>query len=293
MTYKLLLALAMSAVVLVGCRASKPEVENNMQSRLAALVYQGGDYKLTPLEEKRMNQMSRDAQPSRLHQLCASRDATVAQIQEVLDLGADVNEKSFWVKWTPLMGAAMYTENPEVISVLLEAGADVNAKGGGGMTALMLAVEKTNPEVVTMLLEAGADVNARNHGTRTPLMLAVGTTNLEVISILLRAGADVNARDDHDTTPLMWTIGNTNPEVLTLLLKADADVNAKNVLGRTLLMFEAEHNTNPEVISVLLRAGADVNARDNYGKTALDWAKDNESIKGTQALKELEEATNP
>lgn len=45
--------------------------------------------------------------------------------------------------------------------------------------------------------------------------------------------------------------------------------------------------------SVLLKAGSDVKAKNNGGKAALDCAKNNESIKGTQAMKELEEATNP
>ncbi len=86
---------------------------------------------------------------------------------------------------------------------------------------------------------------------------------------------------------------NENPEVITVLLKAGAEVNASADYGETPLMRAAEKNTNPEVITVLLKAGADVNAKNNGGKTALDYAKDNEDIKGTQAMKELEEATNP
>jgi ankyrin repeat protein len=61
----------------------------------------------------------------------------------------------------------------------------------------------------------------------------------------------------------------------------------------TPLMDAARRNPNPEVISVLLKAGADVNTKDNEGKTALDYAKENEELKGTQAIKELEAATNP
>jgi len=70
-------------------------------------------------------------------------------------------------------------------------------------------------------------------------------------------------------------------------------VNARNREGSSPLMIAARHNKNPEVITVLLKAGADVKAKNNDGKTALDCAKNNESIKGTQAMKELEEATNP
>jgi ankyrin repeat protein len=47
---------------------------------------------------------------------------------------------------------------------------------------------------------------------------------------------------------------------------------------------------NPEVISLLLRAGADPDLRDDYGKTALDYARKNELLQGTDALKALKAA---
>ncbi len=114
---------------------------------------------------------------------------------------------------------------------------------------------------------------------------------LAVVSVAL-LGEQASGTPTEDLLSLCKNSSTTSLQIAAAL-KAGADVNAKKEGDWTSLMLAAEHNTNPEVISVLLRAGADVNARDNYGKTALDWAKDNESIKGTQALKELEEATNP
>ena len=68
------------------------------------------------------------------------------------------------------MNAAWSNENPEVITVLLKAGAEVNASADYGETPLMRAAEKnTNPEVITVLLKAGADVNAKNNGGKTAL----------------------------------------------------------------------------------------------------------------------------
>ena len=62
-------------------------------------------------------------------------------------------------------------------------------------------------------------------------------------------------------------------------------------LGWTSLFHAAMYSENPEVISVLLKAGADPNAKDEFGKTVLDYAKENESIKGTPVYWKLNEAS--
>ena len=57
-------------------------------------------------------------------------------------------------------------------------------------------------DVIALLLEAGADVNARSGGGRVPLHSAAGSGSLEHVSLLLKAGADVNARDGVGNTLL-------------------------------------------------------------------------------------------
>ena len=53
----------------------------------------------------------------------------------------------------------------------------------------------------------------------------------------------------------------------------------------------AYNNPNQKVLTVLLEAGTNAKAKSNEGKTALDYARENEALKGTQALKLLEEKT--
>ena len=61
--------------------------------------------------------------------------------------------------------------------------------------------------------------------------------------------------------------------------------------GATPLMY-ATNGDNPEVmITAFLKAGADAKAKDSDGKTALDYAQANAKLKGTDALKKLEEAS--
>ncbi len=55
-------------------------------------------------------------------------------------------------------------------------------------------------------------------------------------------------------------------------------------------MWAARHNENPEVIMALLKAGANAKAKDSKEKTAFDYAKANKMLKGTDALRQLQEA---
>ena len=194
------------------------------------------------------------------------------------------------------------------IQEALVAGANPNAKNNDGITALMAAAEKNSPKAVSVLLKAGADINAKTNVDKhrasmratfrgpendvplllandfdinekikdgvTALMLAAAKNkNPKVVSILLKAGADINAKTSEGYTALMLAVANNkNSEVISVLLKGGADANSKilsgTLQGVTVLMIGAVRNT-PKVLSTLLRAGADVNAQNYDGRTAL------------------------
>ena len=93
---------------------------------------------------------------------------TSQQIQAAIDQGADLKALDPKYSMTPLMYAATFSQNPEVIAVLLTAGADLKAQNKDGMTALMYAAEhNANPGVITMLLKAGADGKAKDRQGNT------------------------------------------------------------------------------------------------------------------------------
>lgn len=180
---------------------------------------------------------------------------------------------------------------PEILNVIENA--DVNALDENRSTPLHWAVTVT-PEIVAMLLKAGADVNARSGvGFKfRPLHQAVAGTPTtgtpEIVAMLLKADADVNARDGSNATPLHWAKYGT-PEIVEMLLKAGADVNARDQTGLTPLHTAAGAGT-PEIVEMLLKAGADGSARDESGETPFERAKTNTRLANTNAFWELNDA---
>jgi ankyrin repeat protein len=56
-------------------------------------------------------------------------------------------------------------------------------------------------------------------------------------------------------------------------------------------MLAARYSKNPEDLRILLEAGADAKAKDKLGMTAFDYAKANEKLRGTEALRMLQKAS--
>jgi ankyrin repeat protein len=120
----------------------------------------------------------------------------------------------------------------------------------------------------------------------------VKTGTPQDVQTAINNGADVNVKNTWGFTPLLYASQyNENPEVFTVLLKAGANLEDRTPYGRNALMVAVVYEEPASVIMVLLNAGANAKAKDLFGKTALDYAKDNEKLKGTDALKKLEEAS--
>ena len=95
----------------------------------------------------------------------------------------------------------------KIASLLLEAGANKNAKADEGKTALMLAAEKGHVEIARLLLEAGANKDLQEFDDygyhNTALMYAAGNGHVETTRLLLEAGLGKNQRNRDGYTALM------------------------------------------------------------------------------------------
>lgn len=182
---------------------------------------------------------------------------------------------------TPLQWAMDYSQNPAVVKTLLDAGANPNSTAKGlrsGLTPLHEAAESGHAGIVGMLLEAGAEADAkRSHGT-TPLHQAVDYGHAAIVSVLLEAGADPNAPQNDGVTPLHQAVSCDRGvsrsqrfpgvEIAETLLAKGADPDASADGGRTPLHW-ASIAGHAEEARILVKAGADVKAKDEDGNTAL------------------------
>jgi hypothetical protein len=124
---------------------------------------------------------------------------------------------------TPGPNGKSRTSNIELAMTLLERGADPN-EGDGNHTPLMIAVAGDNMPLVRLLLEKGANVQARDKDGQTPLFYA--GDSVEATALLLEKGANPNDTDKELRTPLMSA---RTLEVAKLLVNKGATINAKDI----------------------------------------------------------------
>ncbi|MCL2450097.1 MAG: ankyrin repeat domain-containing protein [Polyangiaceae bacterium] len=170
--------------------------------------------------------------------------------------------------------SAIATGDLHRLSVLLEAGADPNARKPvpPQWLALHEAIEalESNPSTdsILLLLRHGAHVDG--DGGDTPLLMALYRARPEVARIFLAAGADVNVRGPEGDSPLRWAVQRSDCAMAATLLRCGGVRTideAGGPLGATALGIAAIR-LDVEMIALLLRFGANANALDIDRMTA-------------------------
>ena len=106
-------------------------------------------------------------------------------------------------------------KDPEILSMLIAAGAPINAQDSAGNTTLASAIDNRNFTFVTILLSAGANPDIVDYRHLTPLMAAAKSGFTEGAKALITAGANKNLKDKDGKTALDYA---ATEEIKALLL---------------------------------------------------------------------------
>ena len=237
---------------------------------------------------------------------------SLQSIRFLLDLGADPNNESkVYNNVTPLILAAG-KNNTEIMSLLVEYGADVRKfikpTFGDSFSAIHAAIPTNSIEAIEFLLNKGVPPDHNEPGSKaTPLRLASFTLNEGLVSLLiarkakvdfrdsagfsslafackegldsmakllLNKGADPNLEVQEGTTPLMVACYNKYYKIIKMLLQAGAFVNAQSTKKSDCItaLHVASINNDIQLVNILLNANADINIQDARGKTPMHIA---------------------
>ena len=192
-----------------------------------------------------------------------------ALVMRLLKDGANIDYADPGLAYNAL-GAASSRGNLSMVSLLVEQGTDINAKGGHSGNAIYLACRGKHIAVVDFLIEKGADVNARLIDDDTALIKASSYSgmSLDAVKLLVGKAADVNLQNKSGETALYAASENCYTEVVELLVQGGADVNLQVKSGETAL-FRASQYGRKDTVELLVQGGADVNRQNRSGQSAL------------------------
>ena len=244
-----------------------------------------------------------------------SRETRIARV--LLDAGADANAHP------DILFDALDTHQPEMVDLLLAAGAEPHARHGRHWIAddTMLALARKHghridaesappekwpalvdacrgnhnapddPGRVRSLLTRGHDVNVRDYKHKTALHRAAQADFVEITRLLLERGADIEARDEHNQTPLFDAAFHGRPGSLEVLLDASADLEALDHRGET-AVFAAVRGGRVNTLTMLHERGAALDAPNSKGKTPAEVAARSRKI-GIEEVRAYRDGTDP
>jgi ankyrin repeat protein len=196
----------------------------------------------------------------------ATASGDLKTLETLLSAGADPNQ-AIGSYETPL-DVALTGNQPEAARLLLQWRADPNFRRSSGVSVLHRAAGLGNERFASILLSNGAQINASGPDGRTALFLAAG--HLEMMHLLIEKGADVNARDREGAGPLDWAAWTGSLDAVAILLAHGANLNAPNTQTGATALNEAAYRGHTEIVRYLLAFHPDLAVPDRRGFTALD-----------------------
>jgi uncharacterized protein len=137
----------------------------------------------------------------------------------------------------------------------------INIRDKENDTALLKASANCNAtQVVSFLLENGANVDDRDLIDQTPLIVASQHGCKAIVELLLKAGSNIKHKNQQGETAFLSAAQEGHIDVVKALISAGADVNEPNSDGETPLQLATKLRQKKELIKLLIDAGANIDS---------------------------------
>lgn len=153
--------------------------------------------------------------------------------------------------------AALERKKFLVAELLLDHGADIDARNRDGDSALHLAGSLGRADSADLLINYGIEINAINMVGETALRVASGHAKGETAHMLIASAADVNVTDIYGRKALWVAVHCENLEITKLQIETTIDLNQQDCDGETASSNAAQHG-DEALVKVLLDAGAQI-----------------------------------
>lgn len=153
---------------------------------------------------------------------------------------------------------AVYQDDVDQMSELLQSGSDPNLVGSEGSPLLHVAVESGNEEMVQVLLSCDrCKVNIEDVFGQTPLMKATIFDDVPIMKILHKAGAKLDSTDQTGRTALLASLQDNKSQAARFLIKSGCDVNIVDDFGQSALYLTINNRQSNcvRIVERLMKAG--------------------------------------
>ena len=149
----------------------------------------------------------------------AAQNGDLIEVKRLFALNSGIINEKDREKDTAIMKACRDCNSTNVVTFLLENGANINDRDTIDQTSLIIAAQNGCKDIVKLLLDAGANIHHRNDQGENALISAAQEGHIDTVKLLLEAGVDINQSNSDGETPLDLAIRLRQKKELIELLR--------------------------------------------------------------------------